>query len=289
MGLIERLQGERFAPQFAGLMDVASDIDPIASAGSLMLVDPAHPVTPWAPGVPASGDFVPNLFAAQVEALIGPPSAGSHGGALSYAGLTGAGGLIERTTKGGLHAAISQTNDVIGNHCSITVPNSGLWTYIRNSGHRIYYSLWARRTRAATAVGSTVIGNLAAGTRFIGGFTPEATLSADTGALARPASNAVGPTFRNVGAISTLAGDTEPAHAGNRSAFTVGNFASANRADGRRGLGGSAVFYRLYIEDLTVSGRSYARVDALDYALYQREVLTAGGRYSGDSFTPPPA
>lgn len=50
---------------------------------------------------------------------------------------------------------------------------------------------------------------------------------------------------------------------------------------------GSQVVYRFYIEDLTASGRTYAQVRDLDYALYQREVLTAGGRYYGDTHTDP--
>jgi hypothetical protein len=38
---------------------------------------------------------------------------------------------------------------------------------------------------------------------------------------------------------------------------------------------------------LTVSGRTYAEVDAIDHALYTREVLTPGGRYYGDTYTDP--
>lgn len=48
----------------------------------------------------------------------------------------------------------------------------------------------------------------------------------------------------------------------------------------------SVILYRAYIEDLTVSGRTYAEVDALDYALYQA-AFAAGGRYFGDTYTDP--
>lgn len=44
---------------------------------------------------------------------------------------------------------------------------------------------------------------------------------------------------------------------------------------------------RAYVEDLTVSGRTYAEVDAIDHALYTKEVLTPGSRYYGDTFTDP--
>jgi len=40
----------------------------------------------------------------------------------------------------------------------------------------------------------------------------------------------------------------------------------------------------MYLEDLTVSGRTYADVDALDNALYT-EAFGAGGAYSGDTYT----
>ena len=44
--------------------------------------------------------------------------------------------------------------------------------------------------------------------------------------------------------------------------------------------------FLLAIEDLTVSGRTYAEVDALDYALYQA-AFAADGRYHGDTNTDP--
>lgn len=49
----------------------------------------------------------------------------------------------------------------------------------------------------------------------------------------------------------------------------------------------SHIIYRFYMEDLTVSGRSYEAVDALSWAEYQKHVLTPGGRYYGDTFTDP--
>jgi len=49
------------------------------------------------------------------------------------------------------------------------------------------------------------------------------------------------------------------------------------------------VLYRLYIEDLTVSGRSYADVDALDLLGYQQQVLSPEGRYSADTILTNPA
>lgn len=56
---------------------------------------------------------------------------------------------------------------------------------------------------------------------------------------------------------------------------------------GRNTLWSSFIFYRLYVEDLTVSGRSYVTIDAIDLALYQAAVLTSTGRYYSDTYSAP--
>ncbi|MCF6764112.1 hypothetical protein, partial [Pseudomonas fragi] len=50
----------------------------------------------------------------------------------------------------------------------------------------------------------------------------------------------------------------------------------------------SRIIYRAYGEDLTVSGRNYAEVEALDYALFL-EAFAPGGKFYGDTFTSPSA
>lgn len=50
----------------------------------------------------------------------------------------------------------------------------------------------------------------------------------------------------------------------------------------------SRVLYRWYLEDLTVSGRTYAEVLAADYALYQ-QAFGVGGRYYGDTLPTDPS
>lgn len=49
----------------------------------------------------------------------------------------------------------------------------------------------------------------------------------------------------------------------------------------------SYILYRMYLEDLTVSGRTYAQVDAIDYAMWQT-AFSAGGKFYGDTFTASP-
>jgi hypothetical protein len=74
---------------------------------------------------------------------------------------------------------------------------------------------------------------------------------------------------------------------GNSYPLSVGNGGSINASGTAKESAPSVVFYRTYLEDLTVSGRTYAEVDALDVALYTKHVLTTGGRYYGDTYTDP--
>lgn len=74
---------------------------------------------------------------------------------------------------------------------------------------------------------------------------------------------------------------------GSKLGRTAGASNPFNAIGGIRERLSSSIFYRAYIEDLTVSGRTYAEVDAIDYALYTKEVLTPGGRYYGDTYTDP--
>lgn len=282
MGLTYHLD-ETWNPEYAGGMDVISDLDPLFSPGALILSEVAHPVAPWAPGLVAHGSFAPNVFADNATAIVGAHAGSGNNVGVVHQGLGAASGQQRRTARGGLHVGLLESNDVAFDGLSITIPNTALWAHIRDSGHEFYYSLWARRTRIADPSVDTVIGIVATGSKFLGGFVQDDTRSDDGGARSRPATNDLNPTFRNVGASGfPMQGTADPVDSGNRSLFTVGNRAILNRFPERRGKGGAAVFYRCFVEDLTISGRSYAHVDALDHDLFQRHMNTPGGRYYGD-------
>lgn len=64
--------------------------------------------------------------------------------------------------------------------------------------------------------------------------------------------------------------------------------AAYTATNGNKDKAPSFIFYRLYLEDLTVSGRSYATVDGLANTNFANLFNTAGGRYYGtDTFTDP--
>jgi hypothetical protein len=257
------------------------DIDALESSGSLVLVDPTHPAGAWASGVPSNGGTVPNLLASRASALgVSVPTVDVVVGA----GWTGGKGLLERTTKGGLHGVVSRTLADTTTTAYVSLPASVRTYLLANPTHDIYLSSWVRVTRQQTQnTYVAVLGNLSGVST---NYLMYARLAANSPATGRVAALTTGPTMMSNHAASWTG--TAPGSAANmlaRAMFVgASNFTGSSTA--ARGLAG-LVQYRVYLEDLTVSGRTYAEVDALDDALYTTEVLTVGGRYYGDTFTDP--
>lgn len=281
-------------------------VDPIESAGSLMLIEPTHPAQSWEAGVPLSTTFLPNLLGANAARLAGV-SAGDMNPSYVRVGLAGnAEGNVERSAKGGLHTIFSQTvNDANTAHNRIDMPVAMrqylLDHYVEGS---LYISLWSRTTRGSrvnsqqtdyAGLGSTtsttgrfkarinnagvVLGSAAAG--------PGMPLGSRVLGARFDATSELGPGFHN--AARSGHSSEPPTSTANVYAFAMlgGNHGTVNSYSTARGASASWVFYRFYMEDLDASGRTYAEVDAIDTALYTKEVLTAGGRYYGDTFTDP--
>jgi hypothetical protein len=272
--------------------------DPVLTAGSLLLIEPAHPARPMAAGIPAHGSAVPNIAHAEAAALIGgSPALGTLDNSLKYAAAwhNTSKGKLERSAKGGIHGIVSKAVSLAAGEGATIGMNSSLWTYLlTNKAHSIYVSFWDRLTRINTG---SVTSNGAQEHGAIGANTSTAAIlshradawQSSTGATigsTKLAPNTVGPRFGNAnvtansGFTSATAGDGGPLWG------ALNGYNSAVIAS-RNGFWPSFVFYRFYIEDLTVSGRTYAQADAADYAEYTKQVLTAGGRYYGDTFTDP--
>lgn len=276
--------------------------DPILpSAGALFLADCTHPANPWASGVPANGGHVPNLAWPQAAAAIGSGSESSLRGDIYNLGLTSTAGLVERTTKGGLHGIVSPTYSFATDGAAglnVAIP-AAIYDYTRaNKTHKFYLSVWWTTTRsAADYTGSTkALASIATTTTpvHLMTFSQKANL---TGTL--DSGTALGSGFNDVEGVpefrwaagtpgSTYDSDAVPStHSpGHRSPFLVGNRNFFN-AGSQRGKGGSRIFYRTYFEDLTVSGRTPTAVQTIDAALFAAIVGTSGGRYYGDTFTNP--
>lgn len=284
----------------------ALSIDPVAAqVGALVLIDPTNPIFGKKfTGVPAHGATVPNLAWQTAAASVGGTQS-SLAAVVDTVGMSGNKGAMERTGKGGIHAIFSQVSNTAAadrTHYALVVPEP-VRTYLdRNPGHSIYLSIWGRSTRRTDAASGQVvsISGIDAGTTAYraylnenGNTAPSAGGSTFLGSRGNGATP-LGNYIKNVGAAGTAGeftiGTSSPTERARL--WGIGNTGFLNTYNGGQtpaplGHSGSHILYRAYLEDLTLSGRTYAQVDALDNAYYTEEVLTPGGRYYGDTFTAP--
>ena len=279
------------------------EVDVIESAGSLLLLDPTHPSGGWPGGVGPSGSTLRNVLWKKAQAVYGAGSEASLVPTLNYAGMSGATGLLERSSKGGLHALVSQTPGLVSaNNTPYARINIDLemrkWLF-QHPTNDLYVSVWGQVTRAYksgpvdatyTGEGATSVITLATG----GGnqriaLGQKSSVQNELGKLSNN-EKTVGPVFMNA---ASGAWTTNPAS--ESSIFTdllgIGNTGLNNTyqtgAATAKTRWPSWVIYRVYVEDLTISGRTYQQVHDIDYALYKKHVLTEGGRYYGDTYTAP--
>ncbi len=260
-------------------------VDAIESSGSMLLIEPMHPTAQWAAGVPSNGATFQNLY--------DPLGLGNASFEEVGAIENGVKGKIERSTKGGLHIIVSQANALAdGDGARIKMSAALLAHVYANLGHDYYISAWDRLTRANPNIASASTRDYNTANTISVGIAHAAptvwNVVSGSSLGSRVLGNTVGARFANVGADgAVMASSTAMNGAGLPSWgapwFTYNQAVRASR----NGFWTSFVFYRLYIEDMTVSGRTYAEVDAIDHALYTKEVLTPGGRYYGDTFTDP--
>jgi hypothetical protein len=278
-------------------------VDPILpSAGALFLTETMHPVQPWASGVPS---VVPNVAAAQAQALLGSPyteaainqswTDGTYGGP-NY-------GLAERSGKGGLATIFT------GRDSTTIEVSKGLWssvpsifnTYLLGAsadGHGIYVSMWSKTTRVGPSSGQanwhfsygqavSVTGKF----QWAGGAGDTVRTSGGSnfnllGSIDTASGSALGNRRRSI-ATSRNAGVTFSG-GGQGYFFNFGTHGTANSYLNAKSRAGANIFYRTYMEDLAVSGRTYAEVDAIDAAMFA-QAFGVGGRYYNDNTYTDPA
>jgi hypothetical protein len=106
----------------------------LLTAGSLLLVDPTHPDGAWASGVPAT--TVVNRARTQAQAAAGTGVVGDFDLTVTNT-LTGTDGIVERTTRGGLHGIISQTTSAQNRR--YTASSAALLAYLAANVTHAYY------------------------------------------------------------------------------------------------------------------------------------------------------
>ena len=252
--------------------------------GALLLVDPTHPYAPWGE-VPFTNNT--KLVNVASESMGELNAAESRPNIVTGAGWANNGvvGLVNRTTKGGLHVmrphvspGVSGTRfDVITGPAFASYANSNL-------EHSYFLAFWGRITR-----------------RWLPTTANVATHCGDDSGLTKPSLfTRYGP-GRTTNPATTLGSYSEGANftedpetfiyqdvavaalTGTQSYWNVLNsgYTSAARQ------GSSHILYGMYLEDLTVSGRTYGQAHAAIYGKAVQDVLTPGGRYYGDTWTDP--
>lgn len=269
------------------------EVDSILAAGSLLLIDPMHDAGLWPTGVPAASARVPNIAAAKAAAMI-PTATELRPQWVLGSSQTAANSVFERTTKGGLHGIISQVSTGANKGAHLSIPADILAFLRTNTTHHIYVSLWSDVTRISGDVsdtttpwlsGAAVTGALTGSYAYLMRSRTTRPLSTSTVPAEglRPASGSgsdvLGLTLRNVGTGGKM-GATDALYVGTVAQWgQVGLVSTTPTAANFP----SFTFYRFYMEDLTVSGRTYATVDSIDSGLYTAALVTSGGRYQGDT------
>ena len=281
--------------------------DPMIADGTLFLFDPGHSQSGLTAGVvPATGSKVRNLAWQNAARVIGSGDVTSLAGTYTQVGLTGTSGKVERSGKGGLHAIVSKTNMVAGHGADIELPDLVKTFLIANPTATVVVTEVRRITRAASIGAGQLVRHV----------TLNNTAGVAANYLAQVLQNAQGlasnppvgdPTYvgrslvpaSGVGAaggelvdnaVKGFVGTVPATAAAFRAGFYFGDRPINNPTTVLQ-LMSSSILYRLQVEILTgvagVTGRSFTDYTAASQAWFSRHVLTAGGRYFGDTYTDP--
>jgi hypothetical protein len=255
-------------------------VDKIESAGSLFLLDMSKVTGTWDM---ITTKVLPNLFETQALSITGSATSSSCVGSLTDNSVA----RLERTAKGGLyfiskHAVVSGTYPA-GNYLKVAIAG-GVKDWIRThfqgdaQEHDFYFSSWVKHPEY-------VSGDLSYVAQYSneGNHNNERVFFFQMGG-----GNSDQPirfSWRGMHGNGTSGSGIYPVALTPFTAFN-GGYSGLNTAGSQNKRIASAIFYRFYVEDLTISGRTFAQVDALDQQLYT-EAFAAGGKFYGDSYTSP--
>lgn len=220
--------------------------DSLHRVGSLVHIEPAHEEHPWPAGVPSS---VPNLCGNVAAYVAGGPSS-----TLTVSDtLSGSGGMVERTAKGGLHFIVSRSTSQAGSVWQANLPQA-LKSFISASETRqnvTFLGAALRVTRVGSSSPASQVIRLAqssSATRAgidVGGATVYGSAAPNIYVLGNGsfASPGAGTAYIAVNDATSYIGDPF---------FHGGPLSSAhvNKAP-------SWILYEIYVEDCTASGRSW--------------------------------
>lgn len=261
--------------------------DPRINNGSIVLLEPARDSTV---GIPST---IANYAVDEFKAITGieVPSVAVKNT------LASVGGVAERTAKGGLHGIYPQnlTSENPRGVLSGLIPDAVKDYIMSNTSHAFYMSLMGVITRnAITGAGNApVLAGLYSGSDGTAAaqVTPCVYQSIGTGTVAggRTGSDMLGRTTASpntpfcvdVAQSKLVLTSSSSMDSVKGELFTIGNISTSVYAGCP-----SWVLYSLYIEDLTVSGQTYAQASAKSQEVYNSR-FGQGGMYAGDTWAPP--
>jgi hypothetical protein len=313
-GIVQKLQGEftddtlpRYYPE-----------DPRINKGTLALFEPGHPTAAVA-GL-SNNLVIPNIAKNPASILTGANEANlSAIISLPADASTSGRGLYERSAKGGIHGIVSQDKTKFtsqNNHgVQMRFDQAGtkaVLDYVKaNPTHLYYMSTWLRLTRLGNLyddaepikIWPSLGGLIASGASSANDYLM---LQSVTFFNSRPNSENLPnqlsrrtPVQSNSGLPSDTVGPIRLSSGRNGINGVVANVSNAcaaawgftqngtNQYNSTKPAYPSYIFYSFYLEDCTMSGRTLAEADAADLIHYNKEVITVGGRYYGDTFTDP--
>ena len=259
--------------------------DAILTRGSLILHDLTHSQNPLTSGVPANGAAIPNIAYAECAGTIGSGTQSSLVSTFTN-NAQAADAIFERTARGGLHGLYSQVNNTNTNRGAYISAASAIVSYLyANVAHDYYFGIWTNRTRTAISAASPRMVNIASQINA-GHFLVEFDTSGNNAATGKVSALSNGD--NNIGlsrrSVESNNWQTNPPTAlGDTLVYLMGWGNYGPGATAWENSAASDIFYRCYLEDLTVSGRTALAVDTLEASLFTQRVLTAGGAYYGDS------
>ena len=259
--------------------------DPLLSSGSLILVDVGHSKGRLQ-SVPSNGALISNIAGSIAAEIVGTASVSPD----IATGFASNAMLPELTAKGGLHVIKSKVNDLNNTRFTLRIPAAIKAYLLANKSHSFYFSIWQQVTRKFDAADMPLA--VLAESAYTNDFLINIQVNGNPGGAS---TNTLGKASNLDPSAATGSGKHQVAASKatgnlNNMAYTdlfiFGGCPSAGVMNSALHKGGSQVMYRVYLEDLTVSGRAYAEVKTQDDALFQA-AFAPGGKFYGDTYTDP--
>ena len=268
-----------------------SETDSRLNAGSLILLEPARDNPA---GIPVQ---LTNYAVGSAQVLTGA----TVDAVTIRNTLASIGGAVERTSKGALHGIypVGVSAGTPRGVLSGILPPAILSYMKANPTHAYYLSMHAVVTKISTVTGAdgiTIAGiNGTADPQDGSQLTPIIYQNKSTGAVAggrNDSANTLGrssttnynqPFHVDVAQSSLILNTSTSTNSVRDEIFTIG---SPSATAGRYSGCPSWALYSLYLEDLTISGQTYAEAHAKSQAIYDIR-FGAGGVYANDTWTIP--